>query len=133
MSKPVSCVCNSAPRIVFPCSGSSDVGELADQAARELARRGMGKMFCLAGIGGRVSGLVASARAAEAILAIDGCPLGCAGKTLEQGGIDTFASLQLANLGFVKGRSPVSPEAIREVAAKAAAALVQAPSRTEPA
>ena len=37
----------------FPCSGASDVGGLSDQAARQMALDGTGKMYCLAGIGGR--------------------------------------------------------------------------------
>jgi uncharacterized metal-binding protein len=34
------------------------VGAIADQAGRKLTRVGAGKMFCLAGIGGRVSGIM---------------------------------------------------------------------------
>jgi uncharacterized metal-binding protein len=56
---------------VFSCSGSADVGEVADQAARELSRQGKIKMFCLAGIGGKVSGIVKSTEAASTIVVID--------------------------------------------------------------
>ena len=40
--------------MIFACSGAADVGAVADQAARKMTRDGTGKMFCLAGIGGRV-------------------------------------------------------------------------------
>jgi len=49
---------NDGPKLIFSCSGCADVGELADQAARKLTRDGAGKMSCLAGIGGRISGIV---------------------------------------------------------------------------
>ena len=75
--------CAGAPKLIFSCSGGSDVGALADLAARTMTRDGSGKMYCLAGIGGRVSGILASTENAAKILAIDGCPLNCAKKTLE--------------------------------------------------
>ena len=53
--KSCACACGGAPKLIFACSGGADVGELADQAARTMTRNGQGKMFCLAGIGGRVS------------------------------------------------------------------------------
>jgi len=77
------CSCNGAAlKVIFSCSGCADVGELADQSARKLTRDGAGKMACLAGISGKVSGIVKSAEAAQSILAIDGCPLDCTRKTL---------------------------------------------------
>ncbi|MFH1550779.1 MAG: hypothetical protein ABIH04_09485 [Planctomycetota bacterium] len=32
--------CSGAPRLIFACSGAADVGTIADQAARKLARKG---------------------------------------------------------------------------------------------
>jgi uncharacterized metal-binding protein len=73
-------------------------------------------MFCLAGVGGRVPGIVKSTEAAAKILAIDGCPLDCARKCLEQAGIFGFQHLQLAGLGFQKGQSPVDDVSVGRVA-----------------
>ena len=42
--------------MIFACSGSADVGKIADLAARKLMEDGVGKMSCLAGVGGRVKG-----------------------------------------------------------------------------
>jgi uncharacterized metal-binding protein len=81
---------------------------LADQVARKLTVDGLGKMFCLAGIGGRVSGIVKTTEAAATVVAIDGCPLNCARKTLEEAGFTDFTHVQLADLGFKKGESPVT-------------------------
>lgn len=106
------CDCSAPPRLIFSCSGAADVGAVADQTARRLSREGVGSMFCLAGIGGRVSGIMKTAEAAQVILAIDGCPLNCAKKCLEEAGIAGFAHLQLADLGMTKGKTPVTEEAV---------------------
>jgi len=113
-----SCACSAAPKFVFSCSGAADVGEIADQAARELSRQGKIKMFCLAGIGGGVSGIVKSTQAASTIVAVDGCPLNCARKTLEEAGIKEFHHIQLDALGLKKGDSAANPERIALVVDK---------------
>jgi uncharacterized metal-binding protein len=51
--------------MILSCSGGSNVGQLANQAAVELTREGFGKMYCLAGVGGLLSGFVQSARDAS--------------------------------------------------------------------
>ena len=47
-----SCACDAAPKLVFACSGTADVGHITDLAARKINSQGAGKMFCLAGVGG---------------------------------------------------------------------------------
>ncbi len=119
----VQCACGAAPKLIFACSGGADVGALADQAGRKLTRDGCGRMFCLAGIGGRVSGIMKSTEAASMILAIDGCPLDCAKKSLEQAGFTKFEHLRLSDLGLEKGKSEISETNIALVAGKAAELL----------
>ena len=114
-----SCGSNSGPKLIFACSGCADVGELADQAARKLTRDGAGQMFCLAGIGGRVSGIMKSTEAAGSILAIDGCPLDCTRKTLDVAGFVRVNHLRLSDLGFEKGKTQVNRESIAAVIDKA--------------
>ncbi|GAF73038.1 unnamed protein product, partial [marine sediment metagenome] len=82
------------PKRIFACSGAADVGAIADQTARRLTREGAGKMYCLAGIGGRVEEIMENTRAAEKILAIDGCEKECAKNCLEQAGFTEFAYLR---------------------------------------
>lgn len=121
-----SCSCNEEagpPALVYPCSGAADVGEIADRAARQLDAEDRAWMSCLAGIGGRVSGLMASAAAAPSLLAIDGCPQDCAKKTLEQAGFANVQHLRVTDLGFKKGHAPANEEAIRAVAFAANALL----------
>ncbi len=113
-------MCSGGPRLVFACSGAADVGEIADRAARKISREGSGKMFCMAGLGGRIGGILKTTEAAEAILAIDGCPLNCVKANLEQAGFKAFKHLQLADLGLEKGKSPATEENVSKVAAQAA-------------
>ena len=112
------CACSAAPRLIFSCSGAADVGAIAGQAARKLTKDGVGKMFCLAGVGGRVSGIMKTTESAEKILAIDGCPLECAKNCLEQAGFTKFNHLQLGELSLEKGKSPASEETIERVSVK---------------
>ena len=112
------CAREAALKLVFACSGAADVGQASDLAARKLAAEGAGKMFCLAGIGGRVSGIMETTKAAAAILAVDGCPLDCARKTLEEAGFTEFEHLRLSDLGMEKGKTPVTEELIDKVAGR---------------
>jgi len=123
MSEQNVCACGAAPKLVFACSGAADVGAVADQAARKMTRDGTGKMFCLAGIGGRVSGIMATTAAASKVLAIDGCPLNCVKLTLEQAGFSGFEHLQLADLGMEKGKTQVTSEVVEKAAASGATKL----------
>jgi uncharacterized metal-binding protein len=114
-----SCDCAREVPLIFACSGGSDVGEIADRAARSLTRDGAGKMYCLAGVGGRVPGILANAKAAGSVLAIDGCGLACASHCLKRAGITHFAHLKLPELGMEKGVSPPTDAAVAQVAAAA--------------
>jgi uncharacterized metal-binding protein len=124
MKEQLECTCQAAPKLVFPCSGASDVGGLTDRAARQMTVDQTGKMYCLAGIGGRVEGIMANAKAAARILVIDGCKEECARKTLELAGFTGFQHLKLEQMGFEKGNTRVTAERIRHVADKGAALMV---------
>jgi uncharacterized metal-binding protein len=118
MSDNKKCSCSGGPKLIFACSGAADVGEITDKAARRLTKDNIGKMFCTAGLGGRISGIMKTTESADKILAIDGCPLNCVKNSLEQAGFSKFKHLQLANLGLEKCSSPVTEENISKVAAK---------------
>lgn len=124
MAEQNSCSCSGGPTLIFACSGAADVGVIADQAARKLTADQKGKMFCLAGIGARVPGIIKTTEAAARILAIDGCPLNCVKGTLEQAGFKSFLHLQMAGLGMEKGKTPPSPQAVGKVVDTACQMLV---------
>ncbi|MBN1424362.1 putative zinc-binding protein [Candidatus Fermentibacteria bacterium] len=117
------CSCQGGTTLVFACSGGADVGEISDRAARLLDERDVGSMYCLAGVGGRVSGIVKSTEAADRVIMIDGCPLDCGRRTLEEASIRGFTHLRVTDLGFTKGDSPPTSDTI-ECVAQAACAVV---------
>jgi len=99
--------CSTRPTttMLLPCSGASNVGQLANAAAIALTREGTGRMFCLAGIGGGIQGFVQSARDAASIVAIDGCEVGCAKACLEKAGVPVFGHLCLTDLDIKKNKN----------------------------
>jgi uncharacterized metal-binding protein len=96
------CLCEPNEILIFSCAGSSNVGQIANQAAVRLAQEGIGRYFCLAGIGGHVSGMIESTKAGKMLIAIDGCPVGCAKKTLEHTGFNIDEYVQVTDLGIEK-------------------------------
>jgi len=112
-------VCGAAGTLIFACSGGADVGEISDQAGRQLSAEGTGKMFCLAGVGGGVEAILETTRQATKILAIDGCPVDCTKKTLEAAGFKEFAHLRVTDCGMEKGHAPLTGERVSKVAGKA--------------
>ncbi len=61
--------------LLYACSGGANVAEVADRAAREVMFAGCGAMFCLAGLGAGIEGMVQTARDADLNVVIDGCPM----------------------------------------------------------
>lgn len=116
-------ICSAAPTLIFSCSGAADVGAISDRAARKLTADGVGKMYCLAGIGGHVPGIIKTTKEAEKILAIDGCPLDCTKLALEEAGIIEFEHIKVTDLGLEKGSSHATDENIKVVVKAARAKL----------
>jgi uncharacterized metal-binding protein len=108
-------ICEGGPTLIFACSGAADVGEISDLAARQLTKKGVGKMFCLAGIGGRVKGIMQTTENAAHILAIDGCSLDCVKLCLEEAGFTEFDQMRVTDLDLEKGKSPATDENIARV------------------
>lgn len=98
--------CAGGETLIFACSGAADVGAISDWAARKMTRDGVGKMFCLAGVGGQVEGIVNKTKAASKVLAIDGCSLDCARRCLDQAGVTDFVHVRITDLGMEKGQTP---------------------------
>ena len=77
------CLCSSSDVRVVACSGASNVGQIANQAAIDLAKQKVPGFFCLAGVRAHMKGMVKSGKEADLMVAIDGCPVQCAAKTLQ--------------------------------------------------
>ncbi len=91
--------------MILACSGGSNVGQLSNQAAVELTQEGFGKMFCLAGIGGRLSGFVQSAKDTPKMVAVDGCPVGCAKAILKEADIPMDSYLVITEEKIEKNKN----------------------------
>jgi uncharacterized metal-binding protein len=96
------CWCEPNEILIFSCAGSSNVGQLANHAAVKLTQDGLGRYFCLAGIGGHVPGMIESTKAGKMLVAIDGCPVACAKKILEHTGFNIDEYVQVTELGIEK-------------------------------
>jgi uncharacterized metal-binding protein len=83
-------------------------------------------MFCLAGIGGRIPGILKMTGTASKILAIDGCELDCVKNCLRQAGFDQFEQFRVTDLGLEKGNAEVNNENIAKVVIKGKEMLVSA-------
>lgn len=99
------CLCQANEVVVFSCSGGSNCGQIANQVAVDLTKDGIGTIFCLAGIGAHIPGMIESARSARRIVAIDGCSVGCAKKTIEHAGLNVTDYIDIAKEGIVKNKN----------------------------
>lgn len=106
--------CSGGNRLIFACSGAANVGNLADRAARILAKENFGKMFCLAAIGGKVPNYIQSAKDADENIVIDGCNVFCGKKIFEEAGLK-HTSYLVTDMGLEKGVSAVTDENIQKV------------------
>ena len=112
------CSSSGSTDLLFSCSGAADLAEIGDRAVRSLHKAGNAKMFCLAGISGKVELIEVNTRGADRILVVDGCDSDCARKTMEFAGFTGFIHLRVSDLGMEKGKTPVTEERTAMVAAK---------------
>jgi uncharacterized metal-binding protein len=103
------CLCESSDVRVVACSGASNVGQIANQAAIELAKSKVAGFFCLAGVGAHIKGMVKSGKEADLMVAIDGCPVQCAAKTLQHAEIEPAIQVIVTELGIEKSHD-ISPD-----------------------
>jgi len=96
------CLCSNFDVKIVACSGASNVGQIANQAAIDLAKAKVGGFFCLAGVGAHIKGMVKSGKEADLVVAIDGCPVQCAAKTLQHAEIEPAIQVIVTDLGIEK-------------------------------
>jgi uncharacterized metal-binding protein len=102
MEERTKCLCSSGNVKIVACSGASNVGQIANQAAIDLAKEKVGGFFCLAGVGAHIKGMVKSAKNADLMISIDGCPTQCAAKTLQHAEIEPAIQIIVTELGIEK-------------------------------
>jgi len=96
------CLCEADEVLIFPCSGGSNVGQIANETAKKLSSQGIGGMSCLAGISGHISGFAEAIREVKKVVAIDGCPVHCVKKTLEHAECPVTLHVVMTDLGILK-------------------------------
>lgn len=123
------CGCNGGPDLMFCCSGAADTAEIADQAVRELHKAKEARMFCLAGIAGDVELIVVNSQSANRMLVVDGCDSDCAKKTMHKNGFNDFVHFRVTDIGWEKGKTPVTTDRVAEAATRLRTLLQEAPAR----
>jgi uncharacterized metal-binding protein len=112
--------------LLYACSGGANVAEVADRAARELMFARQGSMFCLAGLGADIQGMVQTARDADLNLVIDGCPMDCAKKVFDRHGITNYRQIRVTDLGIEKVKGiRATAEQVEKVVVKVRQALAE--------
>lgn len=117
------CACGGDPSMILSCSGGSNVGQLTNQAAVELTREGRGKMFCLIGVGAQIPSMVAAVQKGGSVVVLDGCPVGCAKKAMENAGLPLGRYVVVTDLGIAKVKDQALAMTQDEVNAVKQAAL----------
>ena len=115
----MSCPCCSegALNLLYSCSGSSNAGEAADLVMRKLKKLETGKGTCLAAVGADLTGFLASARAADKNIVIDGCPIACGKKIMDNKNIE-YIHVLLSEYGIEKGKTEIKEELVNSIAGK---------------
>ena len=106
--------------LLYACSGGANVAEISDKAARQLVVAGEGSMFCLAGLGADIEGMIQTAKDADVNLVIDGCPTDCGKKIFERHCINNYVQIKVTDLGIEKAKgASCSQKQVNKVLAKA--------------
>jgi uncharacterized metal-binding protein len=92
---------------LFVCFGAmSNVGAMTGLAALEAVKRvepGKAGIFCLGGLPTQAPTVLSKTQAVKRIVTIDGCPLNCSRKIVEQAGFTPTKTINLvSDCGIVK-------------------------------
>lgn len=99
---PCTCGSNEKNRLIFPCSGQANTGQISNQAAIQLSDEGYGSFVCTALLASGSESLVERGREVQEVVAIDGCGMDCARKILEQAKVPVHQHLVVTDLGVTK-------------------------------
>jgi uncharacterized metal-binding protein len=100
-----SCGANEPKRIIFPCAGQANVGQLTNLAAIQLTEEGYGSIACASLLAIGSEELIENAKSADEVLVLDGCPMICAQKIAKAQGVPVAQHLVATELGITKGPS----------------------------
>jgi uncharacterized metal-binding protein len=89
-------------RIIFPCAGVANVGQISNAAALQLTDEGYGAATCVALLGTGDARLKERIAEADEVIVIDGCPVTCGGKIAAAQGVKPAQHIIITDLGFEK-------------------------------
>ncbi len=122
-----SCACGTRDVLLLACSGGSNVGQIANDAAKALDGYGQGSMYCAIGVGAQLESFVKSVNEKPCV-AIDGCPVACVRRSLENVGVKPAVHVVVTELGIRKhGQFDHTNDDIAKVVAAVVDALAQKP------
>ena len=112
MAETPTCSCgqNEPKRIIFPCAGQANTGQLTNLAAIQLTEEGYGSIACASLLAIGSEGLVKNAKDVDEVLVLDGCPMVCAKKIAEAQGVPVGQHLVMTELGITKGPRSTTPK-----------------------
>ena len=107
MAETSTCSCgqNEPKRIIFPCAGQANVGQLTNLAALQLTEEGYGSIACASLLAIGSEGLIANAKNVDEVVVLDGCPMHCAQKIAKAQDLSVAQHLVATALGITKGPS----------------------------
>jgi uncharacterized metal-binding protein len=88
--------------MIFTCAGASNCGQMANAVAVKFATDGLAVMSCLAGVGSHTQKYIDGAINSSGVIAVDGCAVACAKKTLEHAGITVKKWCCITDFGIKK-------------------------------
>ncbi|MDD3858512.1 MAG: putative zinc-binding protein, partial [Methanoculleus sp.] len=94
-------------RIIFACAGASKAGQLTNEAAVRLTKEGYGNIACTASLAVSTPTIMKKVEggAADEVVVIDGCAVGCARQIAERAGVVPDQEIVVTDLGIEKGGS----------------------------
>lgn len=98
---PCSCGGGDKSRIIFPCCGQANTGQITNAAAIQLDEESYGGYACTALLA-TSEALAKRAKEVDEVVAIDGCGMHCAKKIAETAGVPVHQHLVVTDLGVEK-------------------------------
>lgn len=89
-------------RIIFPCAGTANVGQISNAAAFRLTDEGYGVATCIALLGAGDPVLKRRIAEADEVILIDGCPAACCARIAAAGGMHPAQHIVITDLGIEK-------------------------------
>ena len=103
MAEQAACSCGGGDksRIIFPCCGQANTGQITNAAAIQLDEESYGGYACTALLA-TSEVLAKRANDVDEVVAIDGCGMHCAKKIAEAAGVPVHQHLVITDLGVEK-------------------------------